>query len=135
MPTTAIKTPPKTQLQALISIVEDGTLEAIANPYFDSSRCAYLASYESAAVESSQNLTLVDMGGVFLILGLFAAASLVTWIFHGSPPANWVWRRFFPAGKREAIQRASEVRLILHVLYHRLIMSCLKGEGGGGGVR
>lgn len=85
---------------------EDGSLESITEPYFDSSRCAYLEDYDDASADS-QNLTLVDMGGVFLVLGIFVAFSVVVWIFRRSPPAKIMWRRYF--ARREAIAPAKKV--------------------------
>ncbi|CAB1099788.1 unnamed protein product [Ectocarpus sp. CCAP 1310/34] len=66
---------------ALLELEEDGTLAEIADPYFDTSRCAYLEDYENAS-STSQNLKLVDLAGVFLILMMFMAVSLVVWVFR-----------------------------------------------------
>lgn len=77
---------------------EDGILSEISEPYFDSSRCAYLDAYEAAGT-SSQNLTLVDMGGVFLVLGMFVGVSTVLWVCRRSPPSKRI-RKWF-CGMRE----------------------------------
>lgn len=76
--------------QAMLVLHEDGTMAEITEPYFSSSRCAYLKAYEDAST-SSQNLTLIDMGGVFLILGLFVAVSIVLWMCRHSSPAKEMW--------------------------------------------
>lgn len=90
-------------------MTEDGSIQAIADPYFDSSRCAYLASVDSTTVDK-QNLNLVDLGGVFLVLGLFIGASFVTWIVRESPPARLVWKRFFRWRRSAGAVHSDEVR-------------------------
>eukprot|EP00904_Undaria_pinnatifida_P014240 jgi/Undpi1/9947/HiC_scaffold_28.g12401.m1 len=80
--------------QALLELEEEGILEDIAEPYFDSSVCAYLEEYEEQNI-SSQNLTLVDMGGVFLVLFIFVVVSLVSWLFRRSPPAKKKWKEYY----------------------------------------
>lgn len=97
------------QQQAILDMTEDGSLEAIADPFFDSSRCAFLKSYESSTVDT-HNLNLVDLGGVFLILGLFMGASFVIWIVRGSPPARWAWGRFFRWWRPAGPVRSEKVR-------------------------
>lgn len=90
-------TPPRpnpTRPQALLELEEEGILEDIAEPYFDSSVCAYLEEYEEQNI-SSQNLTLVDMGGVFLVLFIFVVVSLVSWLFRRSPPAKKKWKEYY----------------------------------------
>lgn len=77
----------------MLDLQESGVFENIAAPYFDSSRCAYLEEYDDARA-SSQNLTLVDMAGVFMILGVFVLVSLVMWTFRRSPPAKRRWSAF-----------------------------------------
>ena len=84
-------------------------LTEISEPYFDSSRCAYLDSYEEAG-SSSLNLTLVDMGGVFLILAMFVGVSLVSWACRMSPPAIVFWEGYYARRKeRRALQKAQKV--------------------------
>lgn len=71
----------------MLDLQEDGTFTEISELYFDSSRCAYLEAYEDASA-TSQNLTLFDLAGVFLVLGIFAGVSFVLWLFRRSPPAK-----------------------------------------------
>ena len=71
----------------MLELQEDGTFLSISAPYFDSSRCAYLEAYEDASA-TSQNLTLLDLAGVFLVLGVFVGVSFVLWLFRRSPPAK-----------------------------------------------
>lgn len=92
--------------QAMLVLQEDGTLAAINEPYFDSSRCAYLEAYEEAS-SASQNLTLVDMGGVFLVLGIFVSVSTLLWVFRRFPSAKTGRKWFFGVRDR---QKAKKVK-------------------------
>ncbi|CBJ28350.1 conserved unknown protein [Ectocarpus siliculosus] len=78
---------------AMLELEEEGTLADITEPYFDTSRCAYLEDYEGAS-STSQNLKLVDLAGVFLILTMFMAASLVVWVFRKSFQAKKKWSAY-----------------------------------------
>eukprot|EP00752_Nemacystus_decipiens_P004321 g3946.t1 len=90
---------------AMLELQEDGVITEIAEHYFDSSRCAYLEAYEDASA-TSQNLTLVDLGGVFLVLGIFVAVSLLVWAFRRSPPAKKRWSAYHEhQGRRKSLQR------------------------------
>ena len=71
----------------MLELEEAGVMTAISAPYLDSSRCAYLEAYEEDN-SASQNLTLIDMGGVFLVLGVFVALSIALWTCRHSPPAR-----------------------------------------------
>lgn len=77
----------------MLKLQEDGTITEISEAYFDSSRCAYLEAYEDASAVS-QNLTLTDLAGVFMVLGIFVALSLVVWTFRRSPPAKKGWSAY-----------------------------------------
>ncbi|CAM9520701.1 unnamed protein product [Ascophyllum nodosum] len=73
--------------QAVLEAERDGIINEIAEPYFDISQCAGVQAHEAVSA-SEQNITLMDVGGVFLILGIFVGISLVLWIFRRSPPAK-----------------------------------------------
>ena len=74
-------------VQAVLEAERDGIINEIAEPYFDISQCAGVQAHEAVSA-SEQNITLMDVGGVFLILGIFVGISLVLWIFRRSPPAK-----------------------------------------------
>lgn len=90
----------------MLELQEDGIITEISEEYFDSSRCAYLEAYQDASA-TSQNLTLTDLAGVFLVLGIFVAASLVMWIFRRSPPAKKRWSAYYE--QQEERKRSSQV--------------------------
>lgn len=88
----------------MLLLEESGTVTSIAEPYFESSRCAYLDNYDEVSAVSL-NLTLVDMGGVFLVLSIFVGVSLLSWVCRRSPPAKAFWRGYYARRKE---RRASE---------------------------
>ncbi len=92
----------------MLELEEDGTFTKISEPYFDSSRCAYLEAYEDASA-TSQNLTLFDLAGVFLVLGLFAGASFVLWLFRRSPAAKRRWAAYHKRREEERERSFNEV--------------------------
>ncbi|CAM9520631.1 unnamed protein product [Ascophyllum nodosum] len=73
--------------EALLDLQERNVIADIAAPYFDESRCDYLEDYAKNSI-IDQNITLVDLGGVFLVLGIFVGVSLVVWLFRRSQPAK-----------------------------------------------
>eukprot|EP00904_Undaria_pinnatifida_P014241 jgi/Undpi1/9948/HiC_scaffold_28.g12402.m1 len=95
-------------MQAMLVLQEDGTLAAINEPYFDSSRCAYLEAYEEAS-SASQNLTLVDMGGVFLVLGIFVSVSTLLWVFRRFPSAKTGRKWFFGVRDRQKAKKTASI--------------------------
>lgn len=95
-------------------------LEGITAPYFDSSRCAYLEEYEDASA-SSQNLTLVDLAGVFMILGMFILVSVVLWMFRQTPVAKQLNMSYDDdeGGQEANGQQSMKVCHIVDIKYNR----------------
>ena len=92
----------------MLTLETNGILANISESYFDSSRCAVPEHEEISP--SSINLTLVDMGGVFLILTMFVAVSLVSWACRRSPPAKTFWKR-----RRRASEKVLKVARVGHI--------------------
>lgn len=70
--------------QATLHFREDGTLDEAAAEHLDSTSCASSSDDGGA----SDNLTVSDVSGVFLVLGVFVVLSLVSWCMRRSPPAK-----------------------------------------------
>lgn len=94
--------------QALLDAGQDGIIDEISQPYFDDSHCVKVQDYEVVDA-SEQNVTLVDVGGVFLILGMFVVLSFLLWLFRRSPPAKKQWKRYSKAREK---RRRSSIKVI-----------------------
>eukprot|EP00903_Cladosiphon_okamuranus_P014086 g13093.t1 len=93
---------------AMLELQEDGIITKISERYFDTSRCAYLEAYEDASA-TSQNLTLFELAGVFMVLGMFVVASLIAWVFRkGRPEAKRRWSDYREHQERRKSLREEE---------------------------
>ncbi|CAM9483298.1 unnamed protein product, partial [Hapterophycus canaliculatus] len=86
-------------LAATLSLREDGTLSDIEETYLDSSAVCVPVTNDD---EEDANMTVADVSGVFLVLGLFVAAAVLSWCCRRSPWAKRAKERRRKAANGEA---------------------------------
>lgn len=101
--------------QATLALIENGGVTAITDPYFDTSRCTYLENFNDAS-SSSHNLSLIDLGGVFLVLGMFVGLSLIVWVFRKALSAKKRWSQL-PVDEEEQEHVETKVFIVYRVCF------------------
>lgn len=88
------------KIQATLSLREDGTMSDITEDFVDTtSACVSVVEDEADA----SNMTVADVSGVFVVLGMFVVIAMSSWCVRRSPLAKKIKarRRLARAGGAE----------------------------------
>lgn len=116
--------------KATLELRDDGSLEDMASEYFENTECASSAYVSNS--QAAENLSLSDLAGVFLVLGVFIVLSFTVWISRTSLPDKRTCKRYstqraaVTAEKEEEVNsRSSEWEVKASMLYRPRRFACL----------
>lgn len=87
--------------QSTLRLREDGTLAEQAAIYLGAGGTCPQTDGEA---DGSTNMTIGDVSGVFMVLGMFIGLSVISWCMRRSPPAKRAKARRVSARQREEVE-------------------------------